>query len=184
MDRPITSPFEGELVRLRAREQADLSTLNAMFVEPEVLAGLQMTFPQSSEGIRAYHDANRSNEADLGLAIETLEGRELIGLCSIENAEGRARSASFGIWIGKRFWNRGYGTDATRTICGFGFRQMNLHRISLCVYAATNPKAVRTYEKAGFRIEGVERGNVFVGGAHHDVTLMAAFADEFDLAAS
>ena len=46
--------LEGRLVRLRAREQADLSRLNEMFNDPDVLAGLTFAFPQSKAGIREW----------------------------------------------------------------------------------------------------------------------------------
>src|SRR5437879_9941124 len=61
--------------------------------------------------------------------------------------------SELGIWITEPLWNRGYGTDAVRTLCRFGFREMNLHRISLHVYDF-NPRGVMVYEKVGFREEG------------------------------
>lgn len=172
------SPFEGELIRLRARERADLSTLNDLFNDPEVLAGLQMPFPQSMAGIREWAERTRNVNDQAIFAIEPLDDREPIGICGLEEIDHRARRADFGIWIGRPFWGRGYGTDATRTICRFGFRHMNLLSIGLSVYAETNPRALRTYVKAGFAREGLERAGAFVGGRHIDVVRMSLLADE------
>ena len=78
------SPFEGELIRLRARERADLSTLNDLFNDPEVLAGLQMPFPQSMAVIREWAERTRSVNDQAIFAIEPLEDREPIGICGLE----------------------------------------------------------------------------------------------------
>lgn len=172
-----TPGLHGRLVRLRAREQADLSPLNGLFNDPDVLAGLLMTFPQSIEGIREWAERTRAAEDQVVFVIETLEGREAVGVCGLEDIDGRSRSATFGIWVGRPYWGRGYGTDATRTACRFGFRQMNLQRISLHVYA-TNPKAARIYEKVGFRLEGTLRRAQFLGGRFVDVHVMGLLASE------
>jgi RimJ/RimL family protein N-acetyltransferase len=173
-DRPA---LEGALVRLRAREQADVGPLNTMFDDPDVLAGLEMAFPQALAGFREWMERTRGSSSQAVYAIETLEKREAIGVCGLEDIDSRARTAAFGIWVGKPYWGRGYGTDATRTACGFGFRHMNLQRVSLSVYE-TNPKAIRTYEKAGFKREGTSRRGEFVGGRHIDVIEMGLLADE------
>jgi RimJ/RimL family protein N-acetyltransferase len=171
------APLEGDLVRLRAREPSDVSQLNAMFDDPDVLAGLLVTMPQSTEGFREWMAASRGRENQEVFAIETLDDRRAVGICGLEDVDARARAASFGIWIGKPYWGRGYGTDATRTACRFGFRYMNLQRIRLSVYA-TNEKAERVYERVGFRREGIERRGTFLGGRHVDIVEMGLLAEE------
>lgn len=170
--------LEGELVRLRAREQADLSHLNQMFNDPEVSAGLMMTFPQSLSGIREWVERTRRADDQVVFVIETLENQKAIGICGLEHIHARARSAEFGIWIGRPHWNRGYGTDASRVACRFGFKHMNLHRIELHTYPETNPRAVRAYEKAGFKSEGTLREAWFLDGRHIDVAVMGLFENE------
>jgi RimJ/RimL family protein N-acetyltransferase len=170
--------LDGRLVRLRAREQADLSRLNEMFNDPDVLAGLTFPFPQSMAGIREWAERTRADRTNATFVIETLQGRDTIGVCSLENIDPRARASVFGIWVGKPFWNEGYGTDATRTCCRFGFRYLNLQRIELTVYAETNPRAVRAYEKVGFKHEGTLRRAQFIGGRYRDVAVMGLLAEE------
>ena len=169
--------LEGRLVRLRAREQADLPRLNEMFGDPDVLAGLTFPFPQPMAGIREWAERTRG-DGSATFVIETLEVREAVGVCSLENVQSRARTAQFGIWVGKPYWNHGYGTDATRTCCRFGFRYMNLQRIELTVYASSNPHAVRAYERVGFKHEGVLRREQFLAGNHTDVDVMGLLAEE------
>ncbi len=172
------APLEGSLVRLRAREPVDASQLNEMFDDPDVLEGLLVAMPQSLAGFREWMAASRARENQEVFAIETLAERKAVGICGLESIDARTRAAEFGIWIGKPFWRNGYGTDATRTACRFGFRYMNLQRISLSVYA-NNEKAERVYERVGFRREGVERRGTFLGGRHVDVVEMGLLAEEF-----
>jgi RimJ/RimL family protein N-acetyltransferase len=62
---------------------------------------------------------------------------------------------------------------------GFAFRELNLHRVQLDVFAF-NPRAIRCYEKAGFRHEGTLRDAFFRDGVFHDVHRMAVLETEFD----
>jgi RimJ/RimL family protein N-acetyltransferase len=170
-------PLEGSLVRLRAFEPADASTLNPLFIDPDVLAGVgSVRFGQPVAGFREFLEAGASSDAAF-FAIETLADRTPIGGCGLMDVEPPSRRASFGIWIGKPYWRQGYGTDATRTICRFGFRQMNMHRIELNVFA-WNAAAIRAYEKAGFVLEGTRREDTFTGGRHVDALLMGVLEDE------
>ena len=173
--RRIRSPFQGQLIRLRAVEEEDLPLINGMFWNTEVSQHLAVTWPEPLAGTREWWERGRS-AGDATFVIETLAG-ELIGVCGLEGIDHRVRSAGLGIWIGKPFWDQGYGADAVRTLCRFGLREMNLQRIGLAVYES-NPRGIRAYQKVGFREEGRRRRAHFVDGRHIDVIVMGLLADE------
>jgi RimJ/RimL family protein N-acetyltransferase len=54
---------------------------------------------------------------------------------------------------------------------------MNLQRVGLSVYDI-NPRAVRAYEKVGFKEEGRRRRAHFVDGRFVDTIVMGLLADE------
>ncbi len=164
-------------MRLRAVEVDDAATLNRLFGDPEVLRGLMLTFPQPDAGFREWVRSHSDRPDSAGFVIETLEG-EAIGGCGFDDIDPRPRTAVLGVWIGRPYWDQGYGTDAVRTLCRFGFRQMNLQRITLRVYE-TNPKAIHTYEKIGFKTEGKLRREQFQDGRYIDVLMMGVLAEEF-----
>ena len=90
----------------------------------------------------------------------------------------RDSSGEVTITIGdKSRWDGGYGTDAMRTVCRFGFEMMNLHRIELHVFAE-NARARRAYQKAGFREEGYLRECVFKYGRYMDDVVMGMLEGE------
>jgi RimJ/RimL family protein N-acetyltransferase len=171
------SPFIGRLIRLRAVEESDLDWINREFWNPNVNQFMSLAWPESVHGTQGWWEATRRHDPG-PLVIETLSDRQPIGACSLESLDARSRSASLGIWVAEPHWERGYGTDAVRTLCRFGFREMNLQRIGLCVYE-TNPRARRAYEKVGFKEEGRRRRAHFVEGRHVDVIDMGLLAEEF-----
>ena len=172
------NPFEGRLVRLRAREMADAPQFHRWINDPEVTQHITARYPLSMAQEKKHLEDGAAPDYRLALfATETLEGK-LIGWCGLHADAPENHSASLGISIGeKAYWNGGYGTDTMRVLCRFGFEHMNLHRIELTVFA-TNPRAVRVYEKVGFQHEGCLREWDFRYGAYRDCLVMGLLRGE------
>ena len=107
------------------------------------------------------------------------ETNELIGNCGFGSINHINQTAETGIFIGnKNYWNKGYGTEALSLLLDYGFRALNLHNISLCVYSF-NERAQRSYEKIGFKIIGRKREALLRDLKRHDVILMDILKNEF-----
>ena len=78
--------------------------------------------------------------------------------------------------IGTPYRGHGYGSEAMALLCDFCFREMNLHKLKVSVFAFNEP-AIRCYEKNGFVREGVLKGEIFRDGQYQDVVLLAKFAE-------
>lgn len=127
---------------------------------------------------RRWFDAVRKRDDAVIFGIRTLGGDELVGSCQLHGIDQRHRSAELQIRIGERVaWGRGYGTEAVRLLVAYGFTKLGLHRVQLHVFA-TNERALRTYERAGFRREGIRRDGAFVDGAFVDVVALAILATD------
>ena len=74
---------------------------------------------------------------------------------------------------------RGLGSEATRIAVSYGFDELGLHRISLTVLA-DNARAIASYRKVGFQVEGRMRQTLWSGGTWHDDLEMAILADEWN----
>jgi RimJ/RimL family protein N-acetyltransferase len=62
-----------------------------------------------------------------------------------------------GLGIGEReFWSKGYGTDMMKLCLQYAFTELCMERVSLGLHEY-NPRALRSYEKCGFRLEGRTR---------------------------
>jgi RimJ/RimL family protein N-acetyltransferase len=178
----LQSPFEGKLVRLRALEPEDEPHLFKWYNDYEVTQHLMMRYPLSRGTERDFIERQKElNFRGAHFAICLKDGGQLIGGSGLTVPHPENREGVLGIAIGdKSYWDRGYGTDAMRTVCRFGFEQMNLHRIQLDVYSH-NERARKVYEKVGFQVEGCRRQAVWKYGRYFDVIVMGVLEGELKL---
>jgi RimJ/RimL family protein N-acetyltransferase len=175
----------GKRVRFRAIERSDLPKYQEWLNDPEVIEGLSMYLPLSQVDEQQWFDqAMRSEPASRPLAIEIRQGEawRLAGNIGFMNLEWNVRCAEFGIFIGDRsLWSNGYGTEAVQLLLRHGFGTLNLNRIYLRVHS-TNARAIRSYEKAGFVLEGTLRQAVYHDGKYADMHVMSVLRSEWDSA--
>ena len=76
----------------------------------------------------------------------------------------------------------GYGTEAARLMLRLAFERIGLHRVGLSVFAF-NERAIRSYQKAGFRVEGRLREAIARDGRYWDEIQMGVLRDEWLAAA-
>ncbi|MCU0513170.1 MAG: GNAT family N-acetyltransferase [Anaerolineae bacterium] len=108
-------------------------------------------------------EAGRGSE----FRLRTLAENRLIGFVAIFG-QNRHQSAMIAIGIGDpEYRGQGYGSDALRLILAYGFRELNLHRIGLNVFAY-NTTAIRAYERVGFVLEGRRRQSILRDGQRFD----------------
>lgn len=172
----------GKQVRLRAIEREDLTKFVQWLNDPEVIRGLLLTVPLSFTQEQAWFDGLRSRpteEHPLGIEIETSEGWSLIGNIGLNRIEWKERSAEVGIFIGdKRYWSQGFGRQTMVLMLRHAFNNLGLNRVFLRVHE-TNPRAIHSYEKAGFVHEARLRQAHFEEGRFIDVLLMSVLRAEW-----
>ena len=174
----------GKNVRLRAPERADIPRWVEWLNDPEVIADLDIYYPLGLEDENAWFDAmlkRPMEEHPLAIEVKGPKGWQLAGNISFHQVDWRNASAEVGIFIGNReLWNKGIGTEAMRMLVKHGFETMNLHRIWLRVHAS-NERAIRCYEKAGFIKEGTQRDGAFIRGKYLGVVFMSILQTEWKL---
>jgi RimJ/RimL family protein N-acetyltransferase len=112
--------------------------------------------------------------------IRELEGDKPIGFCALWTPPPQHGNAFVAIGIGERdYWSKGYGSDALRTLVRYGFLELNLHRVSLGVFEY-NARAIKAYEKVGFKMEGRERGAMLRDGKRWDFFCMGILRSEWE----
>ncbi len=111
--------------------------------------------------------------------VHSLADNVLIGDIAIEVSSWSARNAFIGLGIGEpEARNKGYGTDLMNVILRFAFMELNLWRVTLNVFEY-NPRAIRVYEKAGFRHEGRFRKFMHRDGRRWDMLFMGILREEW-----
>jgi RimJ/RimL family protein N-acetyltransferase len=116
--------------------------------------------------------------APFRFSIRTLEGDRLIGYAGIHPIWEHS-DAWIGIAIGEReYWGKGYGSDAMRLIVQFGFLELNLKRVSLALHSY-NERALKAYQKVGFRLEGAVRQDILRDGRRTNSLFMGLLRQEW-----
>jgi RimJ/RimL family protein N-acetyltransferase len=123
---------------------------------------------------RAEFDARLARQDDapgLSVAFVVDVDGAAVGSASLFGFDSYARHAEAGISLVPEARGRGVGTEAIRQLVEFGFVRLNLRRIHLQAIAS-NTAALRSYEKAGFVVEGRLREHAWVRGTYEDIILM------------
>ncbi len=113
--------------------------------------------------------------------VHTIPDDSVIGFIELDGMDWAARSGWVGIGIGQRdYRGKGYGTEAMRLLLSYAFTWLNLNRVNLNVFAY-NTRAIRSYEKCGFRYEGTEREVIFKEDKRWDLIDMGILREEWEL---
>jgi RimJ/RimL family protein N-acetyltransferase len=111
-------------------------------------------------------------------SVRTLAEDKLIGFFSLY-VELIHSNAWVGIGIGDRdFWSKGYGTDMMKVCLRYAFDELGMQRVSLGLHGY-NTRALHSYEKAGFKLEGRSRQDVLKEGKRTDTLWMGILREEW-----
>jgi len=161
--------LEGARVVLRPVVPADEPTLRWIFADPSVAEWW-------GDPDRSVHDALGLDEDEAGFVIEA--GGQPVGYIQCyENSDPMYRNAGIDLALHGDWQGRRLGPDAIRTLARHLIDRGH-HRLTIDP-AARNTRAIRAYEKVGFKPVGVmrqyERG---LSGEWHDGLLMEMLAGE------
>ncbi len=177
--------IEGKKIRIRAIEKTDIDEIMNWINDPEVKSNLLMRYPVSQYQEEKWIESALGGDSQRNktFAFETKDGTYLGGI-GLHQIDWENSHAEVGIVIGKKeYWNKGYGTDAMMAMLDFAFNQMNLHRVYLRVFEF-NHRGIKSYEKCGFKKEGVLRHDRYREGRYYDTIMMGILKEEFNRSSS
>ena len=171
----------GGLVVLRRHRNENLRAFQSWYSDPEVARLTRyQPGPLSADEIQRFFYGRIMGSDFLAMAIHVRESDRLIGTCAFSQLEADNGSTLFHITIGERdAWGHGYGSEATELMVAHAFTRLALHRVALTVFEF-NVRAIRTYEKCGFAVEGRARGAIFRDGRFWDEIHMSILAPEWE----
>lgn len=165
---------------VRALERKDASFLAALVNDPEVrdtLGSYELVFPVAPEAEERWVEKALSARDSARMIIALKSGVRPIGMLGVDEIDRRNASARVSILLERGQWGKGYGTEALSALVEYMFGRMNMHRLWLKVDAG-NARAIRCFEKCGFRREGVLRQDHFAQGRWADSLVMSMIADD------
>ena len=136
--------------------------------EAEVRGFVQMFIDQQGERPRRKFQ----------FAITAPDGGQLMGNCGIRRKPENDWEADIGYELAPEYWGRGYATEAALAVVDFGFRELELHRISSwCI--ADNAASGRVLERVGLRLEGRLREHEYFKGRWWDTLFYGLLESEW-----
>jgi RimJ/RimL family protein N-acetyltransferase len=172
--------LEGASVVLRRHVPENLEAFRRWYSDPEIarLARYQEA-PMRPDEIERFFAARVVGDDALAMAIHERATDRLVGSCAFSQFDGDNGSALYHITIGEKdAWSRGYGTEATGLMLDHAFGALGLHRIALFVFEF-NERAIRTYRRCGFVIEGRARESIFRDGRWWDELAMSVLESDW-----
>ena len=160
----------GERLYLSPMNVEDVETYVKWLNDRKVTDNLGMTRSICTlPGEKEYIESKKSTDYDFSIV---LNDDTLIGNISLMDVNLVSRKATLGIFIGdEENRSKGYGTEAMKLLVDYGFNILGLHNIDLNVFAL-NERAIKAYEKVGFKEYGRRHESYVLDGKFHDETSM------------
>ena len=163
--------LKSERLMLREITANDLDFLHHLHSLPEVDQYNTLGIPENklisekllNDWLLAFAESPRKHY------VFTIENSNHLPIGILGLNLGKPSYANAEIWykLEPDFWSKGYATEAVKTILGFGFNQLQLHRIEAGC-AVENIGSIKVLEKAGFTKEGHTRKLLPIRGEWHD----------------
>lgn len=163
--------LQGPRILLRPVDEADLPRLLQILREP----GVARHWSQPDDNFDR-HELLSGDDADGAERITTfviaVDGETVGWIAGWEKLHRDYRHAGIDLFVSTEHQGKGYGTEAIRLVCRYLFEERGHHRLTIDP-AADNVRAIRAYEKVGFKRVGImrryERG---ADGTYHDGMLL------------
>jgi len=168
--------YRGRLVVLRPFTERELDRYLEWVNNSELCSLLGRARPVTPQEHRRWYDTTVGRQDNVMFSIHTIKADLHVGNVWLWNIHDVNRTGELRVLLGEGL-DKGCGTEACQLLLEFAFRRLNLNKVYLYVLAS-NLRARRSFEKAGFREEGLLREEFYVEGAYRDVYRMGAFATD------
>ena len=176
--------FRGELVRFTMEEPETRASMEVRWQRDTEFHRLADSDPvlihsekSIKEGFEKQAEAGVKPER-YSFTVRTLAEDKYIGFLGLW-VDLIHREAWVGLGIGEReFWSKGYGSDMMKLCQQYVFAELGMERLSLGLHEY-NPRALRSYEKCGFRLEGRTRKDLQREGRRYDSFWMGILREEW-----
>jgi RimJ/RimL family protein N-acetyltransferase len=170
----------GKKTYLRPVELADTKLIQKWHNDPKIrkmarLGELPVTYTKEEGDIRVAKDSKE----EIYLIVVKKSTNKPIGFVRLNFIDTVSRNMWLRFVVGDpKVWGKNFAHDALNHVLGWLFSELNIHRVTLETYA-TNTRAIRFFQKLGFKQEGVVRDAVYFDGKYYDIISLGILASEF-----
>jgi len=178
--------IETDRLFLRRFKETDVEIFYKYRTNPQVSlyegdVWINYTFEQAVEFVKEQINFEPGiQDTWFQIAIELKDNNELIGDCAIHTLPQDINQVEIGITIKPMYQNKGFGTEAVKSLLSYIFNVLNMHR-AIAITDVRNENSNQLLEKIGMRKEGHFLKNVFNKGEYTDEYLFALLKEECQL---
>ena len=171
----------GEKIYLRALYPEDLEKgYHDWINDPEtnrfIMGGI---FPTPMARLKEYYEKVIASDNDVMFAIVDKKTDTYIGNIKLGGIDWVNRVAHCGRMIGdKRYWGKGYGTEALSLVLDYAFMTLNLNKVYNIIVEG-NAAALKSCEKLGMKKEGRFSQARFIDTGYKDAIQVAITRDAY-----
>ncbi|MBM7051348.1 GNAT family N-acetyltransferase [Rothia sp. ZJ1223] len=176
----------GDLVELRPFDSEATEAMLSFIKEPDVLKrtgtvhsteDAKSGAPGGYEHARRWYETRNEQTDRIDLAVFSLNEKKYVGEAVLNEYDAADQSLNYRILIGSAGQSKGYGTEATRLLVDYAFRNLDIERIRLEVFDF-NAHARYVYTSVGFtEIERVPDALIFDGKTYDSIIKEITRAD-------
>ena len=152
--------LETKRLILREMKKEDTEAFLDIFSDPIAMQYFGVIFDLAQ--MKTWVQSNLEHQAKYGFSLLTVvlkQNDEIIGDCGLETTEIESELVvGIGFDFRRKYWNKGYATEAAMAVRDYGFKKYNFDKISAWI----NPENVasqRVAEKIGMiKVKSVLRG--------------------------
>lgn len=167
-------------VTIRKITEADTPMVVRWRNAPSVVDQFIYRTPLTEEDhLKWYHERIMTGDVVQFIITDTETGTD-VGSVYFRDIDRQNKKCEYGIFIGEESCRgKGIGSAAAKLALDYAFSEMDMNRVFLRVFAK-NPRAIKSYENAGFKYEGKFRQDVIIDGVGYDMVFMAILKDEWE----
>ncbi|MBD2867475.1 GNAT family N-acetyltransferase [Paenibacillus arenilitoris] len=173
-----------ERLTLRLLEQGDADVLERLIDDCDVARttlNIPHPYPRGSAAAFIERRAEVAGKGDgYSFAVLDQEAGTFMGSIGM-NIDNNHNRAELGYWLGTRFWNNGYMTEAAGRIVRFGFDELGLNKI-VAAAMTKNPGSSGVMKKIGMQYEGTFRQHLLKWGHYEDICYYGLLREDYSRA--
>ncbi|MBN8920634.1 MAG: GNAT family N-acetyltransferase [Rhizobiales bacterium] len=144
--------LETERLVLRAPQLEDVKAIAALANDRRIAENTRrIPHPYTISDAEHFVSGLHASPDEMAMLV-TLQDGTVIGCCGLNIVDGPV--PELGYWLGQRYWDQGYATEAVRALIDHAFGDLG-HEALHAGARVTNPASRRILEKCGFQWTGV-----------------------------
>ena len=171
--------LKGDKIYLRPMDKDDMIYIRKWANDPEIRGIIgEVSSMSSFEGDEYFEKVQNDRSREWFMAVLQDKDR-VIGECGFLRKFYPWRTTDVSLIIGEKdVWGKGYGKEIIFLLLNYAFGYLNFHRVAIGV-VGFNKRALKFWEKAGFKKEGIQRDGYYYNHKYYDFIMMSILEDEF-----